>query len=256
MTSCSAKYGNNADSLALLQHNPLKTSYDPHTSTNISVPCINDDTALLFEVETNEIEGIDCDISSQLSTDDSDSDTGSPYHFYDNDYDEDSYNPQAQLSTAVSKVQIKLNNLMNNHKASLKLQDDIVNLFNEYIASPNFDLNATLKSRKSFIRSMESSYGVTQLCPMNTEVTLHDTSRVTAPVFDAKQMILDLLADQNLMNQSNIAEGYDIFSGDVDPNNQSNQKYSEVHTGDEWLRLHVTTSVLHQISLTMACPLH
>ena len=65
---------------------------------------------------------------------------------------------------------------------------------------------------------MESSYGVTQLRPMNTEVTLHNTSRVTVPVFDAKQMILDLLTDQNLMNKSNIAEGYDIFSGDVDPN--------------------------------------
>ena len=46
---------------------------------------------------------------------------------------------------------------------------------------------------------------------------------------------MDLLTDRNLMNKSNIAEGYDIFSGDVDPTNQSNQKYSEVHTGDEWL---------------------
>ena len=137
----------------------------------------------------NEIEGIDNDISSQLSTDDSDLDTDSPYDSYNNDYDEDSYNPQAQLSTAVSKVQIKLNNLINNHKALLKLHDDIVDLFNEYIAS-NFDLHATLNSRKSFIRSMESSYGVTQLCPMNTEVMLHNTSRVIVPVFDAKQIIL------------------------------------------------------------------
>ena len=108
---------------------------------------------------------------------------------------------------AVSKLQIKLNNLINNHKASLKLHDDIVDLFNEYIASPNFDLNAILKSRKTFIRSMESSYGVTQPRPMNTEVTLHGTFRVTVPVFYSKQMILDLLTDQNLMNGSNIAEG-------------------------------------------------
>ena len=95
MASCPAKYNNNQDSLSLLQHNPLKSSYDPHTSTKISVPCINNYTARLFEVlETNEIEGINCDISN--------SDTGSPYDFYDNDYDEDSYNPQNQLSTAVS----------------------------------------------------------------------------------------------------------------------------------------------------------
>ena len=81
MASCPAKYSNNADSLALLRHNPLKSSYDPQTPTIISVPCINDDTALLFEVETNEIEGIDDDISSQLSTDDSDSDSGSKISF-------------------------------------------------------------------------------------------------------------------------------------------------------------------------------
>jgi hypothetical protein len=70
---------------------------------------------------------------------------------------------------------------------------------------------------------------------MNTEVMLHDTSRVTVPVFDAKHMILDLFTDRNLMDKSNIAEGYDIFSGDVDPNHPANQKYSEVHTGDEWM---------------------
>ena len=142
MASCPAKYNNNEDSLVLLQHNPLKSSYDPHTSTKISVPCINDYTARLFEVETNEIEGINCEISSQHSNDNSNLDTGSPNDFYDNNDDEDSYNPQAKLSTTASKVQIKLNNLINNHKASLKLHDDIVDLFNEYIASLNFYLNA------------------------------------------------------------------------------------------------------------------
>ena len=70
MATCPAKYSNNDDSsLELLGHNPLKSSYDPHTTMNISVPCINDDNTLLFEVETNEIEGIGDDISSQLSTD-------------------------------------------------------------------------------------------------------------------------------------------------------------------------------------------
>ena len=124
MASCPAKNNNNEDSLALLQHNPLKSSYDPHMSTNISVPSINEDTTKLFEIETNEIEGINSDISSQHSTNGSDLDIGSWYDLYDNDYDEDSYNPQGQLSTAVSKVQLKLNNLINNHKASLKLHDD------------------------------------------------------------------------------------------------------------------------------------
>jgi hypothetical protein len=61
------------------------------------------------------------------------------------------YEPQGQQSTAVSKVQIKLNTLTNNHKALQKLYDDIVVLFNDYILSPNFDQYARLKNRKSFI---------------------------------------------------------------------------------------------------------
>ena len=106
-------------------------------STNISVPSNNEDITKLFEVEMKEIEGNDI-AGTQHSTDGSDSDDGSPYDLHDNDdFHNDLYNPQAQLSTAVSKVQIKLNNLINNHKASLKLHNDIVVLFNDYIASPN-----------------------------------------------------------------------------------------------------------------------
>ncbi len=65
------------------------------------------------------------------------------------------YDSQGQQSTAVSKVQIKLSNLINNHKRLLKLYHDIVDLFNDYVPSPNFDKYAQLKSKKSFIHSME-----------------------------------------------------------------------------------------------------
>ncbi len=37
------------------------------------------------------------------------------------------------------------------------------------------------------------------------------------------------------MNTANIAEVYNVFTGDVDPTKQSNQKYGEVHAGDAWL---------------------
>jgi hypothetical protein len=54
---------------------------------------------------------------------------------YDHDNcSDDVYDPQGQQSTAFFKVQIQLNNLINNHKASLKLYDDIVNLFNDYVS--------------------------------------------------------------------------------------------------------------------------
>ena len=83
---------------------------------------------------------------------------------------------------------------------------------------------------------MESSNcHIRHLHPRNNEVRLHDGSQVTIPVFDTKAMILDLVTNPDLMNDNNIAEGYNQFTGDIDPNNISNQKYGEIHTGDEWL---------------------
>ena len=47
--------------------------------------------------------------------------------FFLNEYEQS----QGQQSTAASKLQIKLNNLINSHKAPIKLYDDIINLFND-----------------------------------------------------------------------------------------------------------------------------
>jgi hypothetical protein len=127
---------------------------------------------------------------------------------------------------------------MNNHKAPLKLYDNIVHLFNEYISSNNFDQFAKLKSRKSFIQSMESSYRVTHLWPKNREVMLHDGSEVTVPVFDAKSIILDLLTNKITMDKANIAEGYNVFTDDVDDGHTANKKCGEIHTSDAWLPAH------------------
>jgi hypothetical protein len=55
------------------------------------------------------------------------------------------------------------------------------------------------------------------------------------PIFDAKSMILDLLTNPFTMDKSIIAEGYDIFTGDVDETYMANKGYGEIHTGDDWL---------------------
>jgi hypothetical protein len=73
------------------------------------------------------------------------------------------------------------------------------------------------------------------LRPVNKQVTLHDNSRVTVPVFDAKAMIMDILTNPVLMKKENFAQGYDIFSGDVDITHSANSVYGEIHTGDEWI---------------------
>jgi hypothetical protein len=82
---------------------------------------------------------------------------------------------------------------------------------------------------------MESSYHVTHLRPKNRDVMLHDGSEVIVPVFDAKSMILDLLTSKITMDKSNIAEGYNVFTGDVDDKHTANKQYGEIHTSHAWL---------------------
>ena len=47
-------------------------------------------------------------------------------------------------------------------------------------------------------------------------------------------MILSLLMDKLLVKENNLADGYDLFPGEVDGNNQHNNRYGKVHTGDAW----------------------
>ena len=77
-------------------------------------------------------------------------------------------------STAASKLQIQLNNSINTHKAPLKMYNEVVDLFNKYISSKNFDKYARLKSRKAFIQSSEKIYNVSHLKPTNHDGLLED----------------------------------------------------------------------------------
>jgi len=136
---------------------------------------------------------------------------------------------------ASTTLQIHLNELINNHNASLKLHDDIVDIFNDYISSPTFDRNKKLTRRKTFIERMENALHLRHLRPKNCNVQLQDKSFATVPVFDAKSMIMDLQSNPIVMQQSNFADGYDVLTGAVDENHPANTKYGEVHTGDAWI---------------------
>ena len=84
---------------------------------------------------------------------------------------------KGQCSTAVSKLQIRLNDLINCHNAPLQLYDEIVTLFNDYISSNNFSVYGKLKTRQSFIKQMEVSHpGVMALRPVNKQITLYDNT--------------------------------------------------------------------------------
>jgi hypothetical protein len=54
---------------------------------------------------------------------------------------------------------------------------------------------------------------ITALRPVNKQVTLHDNTLVTVPVFDTRALIIDMLTNHDLMKKENFAVGYDILLG-------------------------------------------
>ena len=135
---------------------------------------------------------------------------------------------------AVTKFQILLNDLLIKHKASILLYDEICQLFQQYISSPNFDRFAKFKSRRSLITSTQKTLNSNAIQPINGIVRLHNNTLVIVPIFDTKHMIISLLSDPSVMNKKNFAEVYNVLTGKVD-NHPANNKYGEVHTGDAWL---------------------
>ncbi len=132
---------------------------------------------------------------------------------------------------AVTKFQFLLNDLLIKHKASLLFYDEICQLFQQYISSPNFVRFAKFKSRRSLLTLTQKRLNSKVLQPINGNVKLHNNTLVTVPVFDIKHMIISLLSDPN---EKNFAEGYNMVTGKFD-NHTAYDKYGEVHSGDAWL---------------------
>ena len=200
-----------------LEHNPLQSCYDPIDHQNPFALYDDVDESSSGDPSTDE------DVPEEAEDDDC-SDYGGKN------------STDCQFTTSITKIQIRLNDLINRRKAPLQLYDDIVHLFNDYMSCPNFSKYAKLKTRRSFIKKMEVAHpDITALRPVNKQVTLHDNMVTTVPVFDARAMIADILTNSELMKKVNIAKGYDIFTGNVDENHSENKLYGEIHTGDEWI---------------------
>ena len=81
---------------------------------------------------------------------------------------------------------------------------------------------------------MEEVFHTTDLKPTYGSVCIHNSSLATVPVFDTKAMIFLTLHDTVLMQPDNLAEGLDIFTGNVDAQCKFNCLYGEIHTGNAW----------------------
>ena len=131
------------------------------------------------------------------------------------------------------QFQVEMNSLFDQNKASLTMYDEMIWLFNEYVACREFNRHIVLKTRKQFMVATEKMFNIQSFQPIHGNVTLCNNTAVTVPVFDAQAMILSLLHNPMIMKKENIAPGYEIFTGTVD-DSECNNVYGEMHTGDRW----------------------
>ena len=120
-----------------LDHNPLRSCYDPIDHLNPFA--VYDD----LNESCSENSSADESLPEEAEDDDC-SDYGCNY-------------TDCQFTTSITKIQIRLNDLINRHKAPLQLYDEIVNLFNDYMPCPNFSKFTKLKTRRSFIKKGRSA---------------------------------------------------------------------------------------------------
>ena len=223
-------------------HNHIRAcrkSSDPDKSTGISTLSANPllsiaDTSLSQRLSSNNYDFENA--TSQIEVDYDVLDNNADNSSGDADVNETSvisFIPSDTKRIPINTIDVMLHDLLLKHKANLLLYDEIRNLFNNYLDSPNFDRSARLKSRKSLLMSAQKSMNTDCLRPINGIVQLHDNSLVTVPVFNTKHMIMSLLTDSKLMNDQHFPDGYNVLTGE-ETNGHANDKYGEIHTGDAW----------------------
>ena len=131
--------------------------------------------------------------------------------------------------------QSKLANIMQRHKTDMKVFDEVVDLVNDYTQTGRLSMDTPpLTHREAFLLAIEKQFESTPMKPNHINVQLEDGQSATVSLFDVEAMILSLTMNGDLMDKSNIADGYDIFTGGVDPNHESYNLFGEVHTGEAW----------------------
>ena len=80
---------------------------------------------------------------------------------------------------------------------------------------------------------MEKEFNTGPMKPKHVDVQLEDGITATVSLFDLEIMVKSLITDEQLMDNKNLAPGYDIYTG-METESSDNAKYGEIHTGDAW----------------------
>ena len=185
-----------------------------------------------YSWERSEIEGIENQIPSTFGVDHDETDWSedSSLNSIPLPFDTDNAAVPDNL-----RFNIELNGILQNHGCDLGVHDEIVDLINGYTSTGRLSEDSPpLFHRKKFLNIMEREYSTAGMKPKHINVQLEDGSSATVSLFDLEFMIRSLLTDEILMEDANIAEGYDVHTGMDIPDCTVNSSYGEIHTGDAW----------------------
>ena len=135
----------------------------------------------------------------------------------------------AQFNDA-TLFQIHLEHAIHNHREVDKsVMDDVIKIIQLH-ASRGLNLStAQLVSRETLVKMIAQSFNLHHLKPRIVKVPIsHGTASVG--VFDLKSKLCSILHNPELMKAENIAEGYDIWTGQA----EASDVYGEIHTGWLW----------------------
>ena len=111
------------------------------------------------------------------------------------------------------------------------MNDEIVLLLYGYLQNGKLNpADSGLQTSKESIKQVEKDLATTCLKPRHIQVKLNSGKYATICLFDIKYMVLSFICDIALIKDTNIAEGYYVFTGEVDDNHHHNDNYGEVHT--------------------------
>ena len=134
--------------------------------------------------------------------------------------------------TSASMFSIDLADILGRHRTDLSLHNEIIDLVQSHSNNNKLKFySESLKHRAGFLSDLEDILKTKRLKPKDETVKLTDGTKVTVPVFDVEAMIMSLLQDEELMQEENLAPGYDIHTGKP---TEEVTHYGEVHTGDAW----------------------
>ncbi len=136
---------------------------------------------------------------------------------------------QAEFHPAVL-FQIHMEHAIHHHREVDKsVMDDVTKIIKLH-TSRGLDINsANLVPRGELVKMIATSFNLHHLKPKILKVPV-SSGLASVGVFDLKNKILSLLHDPDIMQQENIADGYDIYTGRC----EESDVYGEIHTGWLW----------------------